>query len=229
MAFSSSRKQDGKLGRWLPVLLFEILVQQRRSAHRCPVHVSLRERRRTKYGNGGFDGLYRRRDRQRAPAPHCTALSAPGHCVLGRRAPTVQIWRRHGCVRQFVVLRFLLAIPGHALLGGNDFGYHRCSERRHVPTQSSDQDYIDCRSVQTAAVYWPGIPWQPDSSGLYHQDSERRNFRPRLFFQDTWKLRPNLTLNYGLGWQAETGAFNSDLPNPAFLAPILGSNNLKPT
>jgi hypothetical protein len=65
--------------------------------------------------------------------------------------------------------------------------------------------------------------------GLYHQDSERRNFRPRLFFQDTWKLRPNLTLNYGLGWQAETGAFNSDLPNPAFLAPILGANNLKPT
>lgn len=65
--------------------------------------------------------------------------------------------------------------------------------------------------------------------GLYHQDSERRNFRPRLFAQDTWKLKPNLTLNYGIGWQAETGAFNSDLPNPAFLAPILGANNLHPT
>lgn len=65
--------------------------------------------------------------------------------------------------------------------------------------------------------------------GLYHQDSERRNLRPRLFFQDTWKLKPNLTLNYGLGWQAETGAFNSDLSNPAFLAPILGANNLKAT
>jgi hypothetical protein len=65
--------------------------------------------------------------------------------------------------------------------------------------------------------------------GLYHQDSERRNLRPRLYGQDTWKVRPNLTVNYGVAWQAETGAFNSDLPNPQFLAPILGANNLKPT
>jgi hypothetical protein len=65
--------------------------------------------------------------------------------------------------------------------------------------------------------------------GRYHQDSERRDFRPKVFVQDTWKIRPNLSVNYGLAWQVETGDFNSDLPNPAFLAPILGANNLHPT
>ena len=65
--------------------------------------------------------------------------------------------------------------------------------------------------------------------GPYHQDSERRDLRPKVFVQDNWKIRPNLTVNYGISWQAETGDFNSDLPNPTFLAPILGANNLKPT
>ena len=43
------------------------------------------------------------------------------------------------------------------------------------------------------------------------------------------KLRSNLTVNYGLAYSLETGNFNSDLPNPALLAPILGADNLHPT
>ena len=64
--------------------------------------------------------------------------------------------------------------------------------------------------------------------GQYHQDSERRDLRPKVFFQDTWKFRPSLTLNYGLAWQVQTGNYNSDLPNPKLLAPLL-RGNLKPT
>ena len=59
--------------------------------------------------------------------------------------------------------------------------------------------------------------------GPYHFQSERRSFRPRLYVQDTWKLRSNLTVNYGLGWEAETGDFPSDLPFPALVDPLFGA------
>ncbi len=53
----------------------------------------------------------------------------------------------------------------------------------------------------------------------------------RAYFQDVWKIRPNLTFNYGLAWNAQTSFYNSDLAKPQFLAPILGTgtNNLGPT
>ena len=42
---------------------------------------------------------------------------------------------------------------------------------------------------------------------------------------------PNFTVNYGLAWNAQTGFYNSQLPKPGLLAPILGTgpNNLGAT
>jgi hypothetical protein len=63
-----------------------------------------------------------------------------------------------------------------------------------------------------------------------HGQNENYN-QYRAYFQDTWKVTKSFTFNYGLGWNAQTGFYNSDLPKPQFLAPILGtgSNNLGPT
>ena len=49
-----------------------------------------------------------------------------------------------------------------------------------------------------------------------------------VFAQDTWRLHPRLSVNYGLGWTYDA-AFNYDLAKPAYLAPVLSADNLGPT
>ncbi|HYL39155.1 MAG TPA: TonB-dependent receptor [Bryobacteraceae bacterium] len=65
--------------------------------------------------------------------------------------------------------------------------------------------------------------------GPYHFQDKVRNLRPRIYMQDSWKLRANVTLNYGLSYEVESGLFNSDIPKPRILGPILGPNDLSPT
>jgi hypothetical protein len=58
----------------------------------------------------------------------------------------------------------------------------------------------------------------------YNLENARGNDRFHAYIQDGWKLTPDFTLNYGLGWEHETNVLNYDLPKPAYLAPIYGSD-----
>jgi hypothetical protein len=49
-----------------------------------------------------------------------------------------------------------------------------------------------------------------------------------LYFQNKWRLREKLTVNYGLGWSFD-GNLNFDLTKPDLLAPLLGAGGLGPT
>ena len=73
----------------------------------------------------------------------------------------------------------------------------------------------------SAGVVGIGDPSQPPP---YNVGTAKVNDRSRLYFQDTWKLTPSFTLNYGLAWEYESNLFNEDMPKPAYLAPLYGSN-----
>lgn len=64
-----------------------------------------------------------------------------------------------------------------------------------------------------------GNPAQPPP---YNADKARRNDRYRWFVQDTWRIKPRFTLNYGLAWQYETTLVNHDLTKPALVAGLAG-------
>jgi hypothetical protein len=58
---------------------------------------------------------------------------------------------------------------------------------------------------------------------LYNNRAHQWLNQWRAFFQDVWKIRPNLTVNYGLAWNAETGYVDNDVPLPQYLRPIVGN------
>jgi hypothetical protein len=57
--------------------------------------------------------------------------------------------------------------------------------------------------------------------GTYLHDQGGVNHRIHPWFSDTWKVRPSLTVNFGLGYDLETGLFSSFFSRPQYLAPIL--------
>ena len=73
----------------------------------------------------------------------------------------------------------------------------------------------------SSGPFQTGSPYEP---GPYEQIPKMRNVRPRGFVQDTWKVRQNLTVHYGLAYAFESNLFNSDIPEPKILAPILNGN-----
>ena len=70
-----------------------------------------------------------------------------------------------------------------------------------------------------------GNPAQPPP---YNLDTAKVNQRVRWFVQDTWKVKPRFTLNYGLAWNFESTLVNKDLSKPLYLAAVYGSD-LSPT
>jgi hypothetical protein len=89
---------------------------------------------------------------------------------------------------------------------------------------NTDTDLMN--SPFLGAIIGIGNPAQPPP---YNENIAKNNNRFHPFIQDTWKFRPNFTVNLGFAWSYESNLLNFDLKRPAFLAPLYGSDLTPPT
>src|SRR4029453_4248190 len=46
----------------------------------------------------------------------------------------------------------------------------------------------------------------------------------RFYVQDVWRVRPRLSLSYGVAYSFDTNLFHHDLDYPSYLTPLFGSD-----
>ena len=65
----------------------------------------------------------------------------------------------------------------------------------------------------------------------YRGKQAARNNAYRLYFQDTWQIKPKLNFSYGIAWSFDDNIISHDLDKPEYLRPLLGgaNANLSPT
>lgn len=93
----------------------------------------------------------------------------------------------------------------------------------NVPTSiHTTADLLNVPVYNLPAALYSGVGIGNGSyPGAYNHDQGGINNRIHPWAADTWKVTSSLTLNFGLGYDLETGLFSSYFSRPQYLAPIL--------
>jgi hypothetical protein len=113
----------------------------------------------------------------------------------------------------------------HLLHGGIDVVHYRVSVTNFVngfpsfnvvspssrnPADIANQPFINVAIGNKNGKRIPGTP-----------DNAHHNTRFSGYVEDTWRVQPNLTLNYGARYEVDTHPLNNDLNKPVLAGPIL--------
>jgi len=96
-----------------------------------------------------------------------------------------------------------------------------------IPLPSSFHTVDDILQLPLAS-FVTGIG-DPSFPPPFNFDKARSDNLWRMYWQETWRLRPRFTLNFGLSYYYRTGPVNADLSKPAYLEPLLGAAGLAPS
>jgi hypothetical protein len=120
----------------------------------------------------------------------------------------------------------------HLIRGGMDIVHYRVAVANFVngfpsfnvvspasrnPADLANQPFINVTLGNKKGIRIPGT-----------DDNSHRNTRISGYAEDTWRLQPNFTLNFGVRYQVDTHPLNNDLDKPALVAPLL-PNGTAPT
>lgn len=90
-----------------------------------------------------------------------------------------------------------------------------------IPIPASFRTREDLLQLPLAGFqFGVGNPEQPP----FHPERSSINHRVRFYFGDSWKLRPNFTLNLALSYSFEDNLVSHDLPKPKSLSKLLNGN-----
>jgi hypothetical protein len=113
----------------------------------------------------------------------------------------------------------------HMIRGGIDVVYYRVRVTNFVngfpqfnvvsPASRNAADIINQTFINTTLGNKKGIriPGTPDNS--------HRNTRISGYAEDSWRLQPNVMVNYGVRYEVDTHPLDNDLDKPALVGPIL--------